>query len=299
MPTFSKVLSRQPMSASRQVRPSSPPSRGTRRRWLKLAVAAALVLGLVVWHGSRRLPASADSGNALNSRTQPSADERASRRLRLATYNIHSGRGFDGRTDLARIAANLEGLDFVGLNEVRGGWLRQPDQAEQLASAVGTDWLFAPTEWRWWHNDFGNGVLSRIPVSSWQRIPLPARASRACRNAVLLRSQISGRPLNLLVTHVEDSQPRADASQLQAVVDLFMALEPPAVLLGDLNADRNQPQLQRLLRAAGVVDALEGLPAGKRRIDWIIVRGLECVARGMQPAGASDHPQYWAEVELK
>ncbi|HEY5314859.1 MAG TPA: endonuclease/exonuclease/phosphatase family protein, partial [Pirellulales bacterium] len=220
-------------------------------------------------------------------------------RIRLGTYNIHSGRGLDGRLDLARTAANLKRLDFVGLNEVRGrGWLGRPDQAEQLGQLLAADWLFAPTEWRWWHDDFGNGAISRLPVLSWQRIPLPHRTSNGCRNAVLVRADAAGQPLNLLVTHVEDTDPRAAASQLRAVVDLFLALQPPAVLLGDLNAVRGEAQLRRLLDTPGVADPLARLPQPDRRIDWIITRGLECTDCGLEPRGASDHPHFWVECKL-
>jgi endonuclease/exonuclease/phosphatase family metal-dependent hydrolase len=256
---------------------------------------------LVVWQGSTRVPSGADSGIALNpwqNTLHPAASWPANR-IRLGTYNIHSSRGLDGKIDIERIAANLRGLDFVGLNEVRGrGWLGQSDQAEQLGRRLEADWLFAPTEWRWWHDDFGNGVISRLKVRSWQRIPLPHRNSRSCRNAVLVAADVGGRPLNLLVAHVERDDPQAAVSQLQAVVDLFLSLQPPAVLLGDMNAVRGEPQLRRLLATPGVADPLATLPHPDLRIDWIVTRGLETTDRGFEPRGPSDHPHFWVECRL-
>ena len=33
------------------------------------------------------------------------------------------------------------------------------------------------------------------------------------------------------------------------------------------------------------------------RIDWIILKGFEVLQRGMIPAGFSDHPYFWVEVQ--
>ena len=49
----------------------------------------------------------------------------------------------------------------------------------------------------------------------------------------------------------------------------------PAVLLGDLNSDADDPQIRRLLALPGVVDPV-GQVLGReapRRIDWIFLRG--------------------------
>jgi endonuclease/exonuclease/phosphatase family metal-dependent hydrolase len=270
-----------------------------RRAWQWAAVGALATL--VVWQGSLRTPLGADSGITLHRAASAAGPGPATtaNRFRLGTYNIHSARGLDGRIDLERIAANLARLDFVGLNEVRGGgWLGQPDQAEQLGRRLEADWLFAPSEWRWWHEDFGNGVLSRLAVESWQRIPLPHRASKSCRNSVLVRARWGMRPVNLLVTHVERDDPQAGVSQLQAVVDLFLSLAQPAVLMGDLNAVGGEPQLRRLLTTPGVVDTLASLPHSDSRIDWIVIRGLEATDCGFEPRGPSDHPHFWVECRL-
>lgn len=278
-----------------------PARRAAWGRWLAIACALA---AFIVWQGSLRRPAGPDSGLEFGHDASIQPPWQTGRvpspgRIRLGTYNIHSGRGLDGRLDLRRTAENVKGFDFLALNEVRGrGWLGTPDQAQQLGRLLESDWLFAPTEWRWWHDDFGNGALSRLLVRSWQRIPLPKRASAGCRNVLLVRALAEGRPLNLLVAHVEDTGPHMPASQLQAVVDLFLALKPPAVLLGDLNATAREPQLRRLLDTSDVTDALARINNADNRIDWIITRGLECVDCGFVAPGASDHPHFWAELKL-
>jgi endonuclease/exonuclease/phosphatase (EEP) superfamily protein YafD len=81
---------------------------------------------------------------------------------------------------------------------------------------------------------------------------------------------------------------------------LFLALDEPAVLVGDLNTGRGDPAIQAVLAAPGVVDPVGGerLPDQSERIDWILVRGLRGVDAGIRDSGASDHPLIWAELEV-
>jgi endonuclease/exonuclease/phosphatase family metal-dependent hydrolase len=219
--------------------------------------------------------------------------------LRVATFNIHGGKGHDNRRDLGRIAHDIETVDFVGLNEVEGPFLlERHSQVEQLAKRLQLPWLFAPAERRWLHYEFGNGVLSRLPVDSWERVPLPRSYGKGFRNLVLLRSSFGGKPLNIVVTHIDRSNHRERAEQVRFVADYFLALPPPALLMGDLNTDGNDLELRRLLDSPGVVDSLSQVAGAPRHIDWILARGLVVRDAGMREVGASDHPALWAELEL-
>ena len=219
--------------------------------------------------------------------------------LRVASFNIHGGKGADGRRDLDRTADLLRDFDLVGLNEVHGG---RPDQAERLGRATGMGWLFAPVERVGGRDDFGNGLLSRLPLRHWQRLPIARAGAATHRNVLLARVPYGGRTVNVLVTHLArpaDERP----GQLRAVAELFLALQPPAVLVGDLNTRRGDEQLEALLKEAGVIDALDdggGDPADPRpRIDWLLVRGLRVLSSGRRDEGVSDHPLIWAELELE
>ena len=76
------------------------------------------------------------------------ADEaKRTRTVRVATYNIHRGRGLDGQTRVERIAAVLAGIDadVIALQEVIGASPPKPGQAAELGAALGMGWVMAPT----------------------------------------------------------------------------------------------------------------------------------------------------------
>jgi len=277
------------------------------RRWKRLLVVAVACATIVVYFGQQRRPIGPSAGPYSADSSQAGAAGMApwhndSVRIRLGTYNIHGGRGTDGKRDLGRIADMLRGVDFVGLNEVHGPALYEThDQATLLARELKMTPIFAPTEERWWHLKFGNGFLSKLTVDHWQVVPLARRYGKSYRNYVHVRARASSGPaINILVAHIDRSDDRERHEQLRTVANQFLALEPPAVLMGDLNSDSSDDEIVRLLGTTGVVDAL-GKKYGlkkPRHIDWIFVRGCEVVDAGITGAGPSDHPHVWADVSL-
>jgi endonuclease/exonuclease/phosphatase family metal-dependent hydrolase len=272
-------------------------------RW---GAAAAVALGAVVLAlGAREVPAGGSSGLGLREAAvspaaePPRAGEAERGSFRIGTFNIHGGRGRDSVRDLDRTARAIRsaGLDLVALQEVHGsapGGAR--DQAEQLGRALRMGHLFAPTERQWWRDSFGNGLLASMSVGRWERIPLPSSGRASGHRSVLVAEAAwAGRPVRLAVTHLDRQEVHGE--QLRAVIDLFLALEAPAVLLGDLNAGPYHPLIQDLLARPGVDDPVGRLadPPAKG-IDWILTRGLEAAAAGRLDEGASDHPLVWAEL---
>ncbi|MFZ5829502.1 MAG: endonuclease/exonuclease/phosphatase family protein [Planctomycetota bacterium] len=274
----------------------------------RLILMVTLMIGCGLIHlAAQPKPTGPAAGSSLR-RPQHAAGSQwspTSRRFRVATYNIHGAKGRDGRRDLARIARDLEGVDFVALNEVHGAsWLSREDQSASLGDMLRMPSLFAPSARFWRHYDTGNGLLSALPLIWWQRVPLERHAERSFRNCVLAEVAVDHQPVRVLLTHVCRSQEADRQAQLRAVIALFLCLEEPAVLLGDLNSTAADPQLAALLARGDVEDAVGGhLPPEEAareafRIDWILTRGLRSTAGGVVESGASDHPLVWAELQL-
>ena len=267
------------------------------RRIVRRILIADLVLAVVavVCFGSWRTSTGPAEGTSLNGVTTRAPTTRST--LRVATLNMHGATGTDGVQDIDRTASCLHDYDLVGLMEVRGGGMGgRPDQAHLLGEKLGMNWLFVPSEHRWWHETFGNGLLCTLPVAHWQRFPLSGTSAAARRNLLIVKLVHAGRTYNVIVTHLDR---REHAAELRSALELFLSLDPPAILLGDLNTKDNDPQIVDLLSRPGVID-VHSRPELKRpadHVEWIFVRGLRCTNSGFEDKGISDHPVFWAELE--
>lgn len=271
------------------------------RPWVKYVVAVVLV-GTLVWQMSRRTPIGPSAGSLEVKLLASSVAPTQPARFKLGTYNIHHGQGTDRVTNLERTADVLRGLDFAGLNEVHGPlFWEHEDQATVLGRSLRMTPLFTPVEQKWLHFKTGNGLLTRLDVEHWQVVPLERRYGKSYRNFVHARVRApNGVPVNLVVTHIDRSDDRERREQLRTVGRFFLSLAEPAALLGDLNSDESEKEIQTLLDAPGVVDAMSKKYGLKkpRQIDWILLRGLNVVDAGTVVSVASDHAHLWAEVEV-
>ncbi len=267
----------------------------SRWRFVAAGIFAALV-GLIVWDGADRKAADATrpimmSPNVAIERSRPQT-------LKVASFNIHGGKGTDGVRNVSRIAELLTDVDVSGLYEVRASsGENTPNQAAAIANANKLSWLFAPSERRWWTDHFGNGLTYRIPVRSAIRIPLVNTRGKAYRNAILATAEMQGVDVRIIAVHIDREQDRL--AQLESVIELFLGLQPPCVLMGDLNTTMSDSMIDKLINTSGVRSPLHDnteqvLPEGN--IDWIFTRGLRTVSARLVDNRASDHPVLRAEL---
>lgn len=277
--------------------PSAVCERKSRRRLAWLAVAVMLG-GIAAW-GSVRQPA--DPSQAMTVEGQARVSAIAGKRFRVAGFNIRRGKGNDGVRDVRRTAETIRHVkpDVIGLFEVDGRLLgARHNQAADLSDELGFAAVYAPTERRFWHDDFGNALLSRVRFGSVHRIPLVCTQHRKYRNMLLTRFVAGGTQVNFLAVHVDRVKDREQ--QLRNVFALFHSLKKPAILVGDLNTEENDPLLRELMGRGDSVNALLDCRADwpRGRVDWILTRGLNVVDSGCVNDGVSDHPLMWADLEL-
>jgi len=243
-----------------------------------------ILAGLTALEGQEKIPAGPAEGSALEG--SPATTQPAGPTLRVATFNIDGG-----AEGLDRVAHALGGFDLAGLQEVHG-----TDQTDFLSQSLHQPSLYAPVETQWWFKSFGNAALTDLPVTHWQRIPISANDSDSNRNVILLSATFSGRPLNVLITHIDRKQDHA--AEIREVGHLFLALQEPAILMGDFNLTQDangnddDADVAALVSSAGVID-----PIGKA-YDRIFARGFVAVKSGFIEEHASDHPLAWAELTL-
>lgn len=220
---------------------------------------------------------------------------------RVMTFNLHSAFSREGRLDPEEIARVIESGDaeVVALQEVSRGWLidGSVDLVYWLARRTGMQVVFAGTADAVW----GNALLSRVGFVETGSGPLPSEDVLLGRGYLWARVDVGWpEPLLVIGTHLHhiESEPGPRLEQIPVLLD-FWGDAPRSVVLGDLNAEPDWPEME-LMRQAGLVDAWQQAGDGPgltwpaddpvKRIDWIwLSPDLQAVQASTIASTASDH----------
>jgi endonuclease/exonuclease/phosphatase family metal-dependent hydrolase len=222
--------------------------------------------------------------------------------MRVLTYNIRGGLGMDGQRRLDRIAAvvNEAAADLVGLQEVhqrlpQSGLAVQP---RSLRRATGMACEFGPAL-SIGVGLYGNAVLSRFPVNRRVVHRLPGEGEP--RGALEIEVVWGDRRLVFFCTHFGLTD-AARAEQSAALAEIVRRVDAPVVLVGDLNAGPETPEVRTLLatglrHAAPPVEATFPSDVPGCRIDYILIsRELTCERCEVVNSTASDHLPVLADL---
>ncbi|HYI44710.1 MAG TPA: endonuclease/exonuclease/phosphatase family protein [Actinomycetota bacterium] len=217
--------------------------------------------------------------------------------LRVTTFNVHHCRGLDGLVNPRRIAAVLVESQgrFFGVQELDRNLERSGriDQPAVLGELLGCEVHFSATVERG-GGQYGLGVAAPDPLEpTFHR--LPRLGDEEPRGAITVRWH----GLSIIVTHLSlQRAPRL--AQLDALAGLTAELDPPVVLMGDLNT--GWLGTRRLIKAGlrqspGWRPTVEeGFP---RQIDHVLTgRGAAAAGLRTLSGGASDHKALAAEIIL-
>ncbi|MGH2795073.1 MAG: endonuclease/exonuclease/phosphatase family protein [Actinomycetota bacterium] len=201
--------------------------------------------------------------------------------MRVATYNIQSCRAGVGR--VAEVL-RATGADVIALTEVRKKHLGPLARSLGMRGTFGRTWRFKP---------FGNAILTRERHSRVKHVRFSRTPDRQPRGMIVVRL---GSGLTVAATHLglsSDERVR-HAKQLMSVL---AEIRDPVLLAGDMNDLPSGPAVGVLLRrfrdafpAVGAEPMLTH-PAESplRRIDYVLVSGLEVRGAAVLPMIASDH----------
>ena len=153
--------------------------------------------------------------------------------LRIATYNVHGGVGLDRRYDPARIARVIAELDVdvIALQELQS---RADSNMLDILRRATSMYAVAATTFHTKFGDFGNGLLSRFPIVSSERIDLSVQG-REPRNAIDANLKCKGVPLRIIGTHLglQSSERREQSARLISALEQHPSVTN--ILLGDIN----------------------------------------------------------------
>lgn len=238
-------------------------------------------------------------------------DNANARELRVMTWNIQAGgKGLDSLANLVR-AANP---DILGLQEVDVHWSERSnfaDQARDLATRLDMRVMFAPiysipsSDSSKPRREFGVALLTRHRVVRWHNDSLTRLSTQIANPTPTLMPglleayvDVRGRQVRVFTTHLDyRTDPAVRRQQVNEITRRLAADHLPAIVVGDMNAGPDAPELAPLfsvLRDAWSSGTGEGLtyPAEKptKRIDYILMTPhFVAVDAQVPPSTASDH----------
>lgn len=243
--------------------------------------------------------------------------------LAVASFNIHHGVGLDGRLDLDRTTDVIRRTraELVGLQEVdrhlslRSGWV---DQAGWLADRLGMDVVYGanidldpddPGDPDAPRRRYGNALLSAHRIRSWHNVPLPGSDGAEPRGLLVAHVDVAGTAVTVGTTHLQNRSQPERLAQAERIVDVLVldAVHAPAptLLLGDMNASPDSPEVRALTDVFVDTWAAGGSGPGltfdaatpHARIDYVLASpGLVPISARVMPTDGSDH--YPVVVEL-
>lgn len=228
------------------------------------------------------------------------------KRLVVMAFNIEGHatfvRGEEHIEDIAEVIRKYN-PDIVGINEAhRGTWqARFGDHVNELARLTGMRALFGRS-YTFMGGHFGNAVLTRGNVVRSDVHNLPGTGEpRSLLETVV---QVNGGTIEIYVTHVTawaSLGREARDEQLECVNAHIRAAAHPFILLGDLNAPPEAPEMQKFLDRN--VLQFAGDPKApthrvmEQRLDYILIDpGWQVRSARVLDDGPSDHRPVLAEL---
>lgn len=173
----------------------------------------------------------------------------AGREMKLLTFNIwHNMGDWEARRPLLIEAIRLENADVIALQEVLQDLPGLPLQAQTIADALGGDYrvFFSSVDAEGAPRRYGNAILTRLPVLAHDWVAL--RPLTDYRTALRVRVDVGGRAVDICNTHLawqEDAGP-VRTEQIAHMLDWLPDDGTPLIVMGDLNAQMDKPEITNL-----------------------------------------------------
>lgn len=236
--------------------------------------------------------------------------------VRVLAYNIAHGKGRDGRVDLARTAKVIESANphIVCLQELDRHWGARSsdlDQAQELSRLLSMQVVYGASVTKQRRGsrigEYGNAVLSRLPILTSDQHRLPSTRGSEPRSALRVLIELDGGTLWVVNTHLSHDNIGDRKAQAGAVRALITDEMGPSVIAGDLNADNDAVELAALADLRDVWTECgvgEGCthPAHRpnKRLDHILCSGaVRPAASRVLTSNASDHLPLVADLLIE
>ncbi len=247
-----------------------------------------------------------------------------SREVTVMSFNIHYGADSDNVLDLERTASVIEdsGADIIGLQEVDNHWSSRSEfiaEAAWLADRLDMHFTYGanldlpPEPGQTENRQYGNAILSEYPIIHSENHLLEniEYEERPTEQRGLLEAVINvkGTHMSFYSTHLDFQRAEQRELQVQEILSITGETNRPTVVVGDLNAEPDAPELQPLFstltdtfKALGqnedytFAPDIDGVPGSGSvenpsiRIDYILAsQGITPLSAEVISTTASDH----------
>ena len=232
--------------------------------------------------------------------------------LRVLTFNIHSGRDFDGSYHLDQTIALIHKInpDICGLQEVDRFWERSnfDDQTEKIARSLKMNSFWAPTliDGR---KEYGIILLSKFPIVSSHKIKLHNpqmvyRPGKLTEDRFLIWSTVRPNKEDCLgfgVTHLGFSEKEQKAQ----IVEILSAVKDPCILVGDFNMGSGEIPMLKLkeklkdTNPGGEIVTEPNKEPKKQRDHIFVSQKIQIRDYQVVKSEVSDHYPVWADLEIE
>ncbi|MEU6299683.1 endonuclease/exonuclease/phosphatase family protein [Streptomyces erythrochromogenes] len=278
-------------------------------RWVVVASTAAC---LVLLQG-----AGAPNGGLPLAGPLPSGAAGAPVPERVGTWNIcnpcGSGNDFGRATEIATYAPQVIALQEACVRDVE----RVRGYLEEVYGLVyRVEYGTVLRNWNrcgglpWRPGGYGQAILSAAPMTDRVSVAYPDGGSEA-RGYLAVTTMVGGRPVRVFNTHLaERRQAEVRAGQVR-VLAAAVARHDRAIVLGDLNAVPDAPELTPMWALArdtdpgcrpattdadADADACTTTTDWDRKFDYVFLRGITPGPHHVRPSPASDHHLLYTDL---
>ena len=233
----------------------------------------------------------------------------------VMTFNIHHA-ARHGVLGLEQVAREIEAVDpdVVALQEVDRNAARSSyvDEAAWLGQRLDLTPLLGANRVRpgtpgHGPSEYGNALLTRLPVLNHQNLRMPNLAHLEPRGLLLATLDLDGIRLTVAATHFQHRPLPPRVLQSRYAVRALATQPGPRLLMGDLNDEPGTLPL-RILNAP-LHDLWPGVGTGSglthpvhhpdRRIDFVLGDdGIRAREAGVLVSRVSDHRAVWTRVDV-
>jgi endonuclease/exonuclease/phosphatase (EEP) superfamily protein YafD len=222
----------------------------------------------------------------------------------VVNYNIDHGREVSKAIEAFETHEPLPHADIILLQEM------DEVGTEEMAKALGCDFVYYPATVARHGRNFGNAILARWPLSGARKIILPELhpVNGVMRIAVGATVRIAGLDVMVYSAHTEIFTVGAAhrRAQVEAIISDIGPGDSPVIVSGDFNTVTRRginwmtsqfSAIGMARKSAGAGPTVAKLGVRPSAADHIFARGFCRVGRGkVEAARASDHFPVWVQL---